>query len=205
MRMLLIVFMLALSFSPTLAADATSFDPTPIPVASQGISSIPVGTVIAWPSSIMPRATNGVIPSQSACLTVANADQADAAGCEWLEADGSHINGAAYPELVALVGGSLPDFRGIFLRGRGGNAAPLGQVQGDAMRNFTGRVWGAWGGHLNADGAFLHEQTIGINVVAEKWGNWNSPIYRFDPSVMVPTANENRPINRSVVYLIRAR
>jgi len=56
-----------------------------------------------------------------------------------------------YPELVALVGARVPDYRGIFLRGHGSQtsthygtvahtSAGLGQLQGDAIRNMKGRV-----------------------------------------------------------------
>lgn len=56
-----------------------------------------------------------------------------------------------YPELVALIGGSVPDYRGIFLRGHGSqvsthygtvthSSAGLGQFQGDATRNLTGTI-----------------------------------------------------------------
>ena len=56
-----------------------------------------------------------------------------------------------YPELVAVVGSRVPDYGGIFLRGHGSqtsthygtvahSSAALGQLQGDATRNFTGTI-----------------------------------------------------------------
>ena len=42
-----------------------------------------------------------------------------------------------YPELAALVGATVPDYRGYFLRGVGGNSASLGERQGDAIRHPT--------------------------------------------------------------------
>jgi hypothetical protein len=39
----------------------------------------------------------------------------------------------AYPELFAVIGGTMPDFRGLFLRGSGGRAAALGVMQDDAV------------------------------------------------------------------------
>ena len=58
----------------------------------------------------------------------------------------------SYPELFALVGGQVPDLRGLFLRGHGGNSAGLGEQQGDAIRN----VHGTFGQHgsASASGAF---------------------------------------------------
>ena len=52
-----------------------------------------------------------------------------------------------YPELVALVGSCVPDYRGIFLRGYGSQvsshygtvthaSAGLGVLQGDAIREI---------------------------------------------------------------------
>ena len=61
----------------------------------------------------------------------------------------------AYPELFALLGGQVPDLRGLFLRGYGSqvhsqnngstvgitstthSSGALGQVQGDALRPVT--------------------------------------------------------------------
>jgi len=91
----------------------------------------------------------------------------------------------------------------MFLRGTGGNAAALGVQQGDAIRN----IWG----HLsfNADTAFAN---YGALLLHSMWtsgfsrpgaGNMTTGI-TFDASRMVPTANENRPVNMAVRYLIRA-
>lgn len=38
----------------------------------------------------------------------------------------------AYPELFAVVGGQVPDLRGLFLRGFGGKSAALGTTQDQA-------------------------------------------------------------------------
>ena len=61
----------------------------------------------------------------------------------------------AYPELFALTGGTVPDLRGLFLRGYGSQqynsggygvvfhaSVALGQIQGDAIRNITGEIKG---------------------------------------------------------------
>ncbi|WP_374044373.1 phage tail protein [uncultured Bilophila sp.] len=57
---------------------------------------MPVGTVIVWPSASWPT----------------DADN-------WLECNGQAISSAVYLELVVLVGATVPDYRGIFLRGHG--------------------------------------------------------------------------------------
>ncbi len=109
-----------------LAGDATGFDPTRVAVVAKGAGGVPVGTIVAWPVAKNPEDMDN-----------------------WLECNGQTVNATVYPELFALVGGTVPDFRGLFLRGHGAQAsnhygivthqsAGLGQLQGDAIRNITG-------------------------------------------------------------------
>ena len=46
----------------------------------------------------------------------------------------------AYPEPFTLMGAHVPDLRGLFLRGHGGNSAALGVQQGDAIRILRGSL-----------------------------------------------------------------
>lgn len=112
----------------------------------------------------------------------------------------------AYPELFAVVGGQTPDLRGLFLRGHGGNSAALGVQQGDAIRNIVGSSPTMTGGGR-------YDQTSGA-ISAHVWywqsantlgGSGMTYGLNFDASRVVPTANENRPVNQAVRYLIRAR
>ncbi len=100
-----------------LALDATSFDPRNVSVEANAISGVPVGTIITWPVATNPEGW----------------DEG-----KWLECNGQTISQAVYPELFALLGNQVPDLRGLFLRGVGGNAAMLGSVQKDAGRNISG-------------------------------------------------------------------
>ena len=123
----------------------------------------------------------------------------------------------AYPELFAVVGSQVPDLRGLFLRGHGSqvhsqnngstvgitstthSSGTLGQVQGDALRPVpSGGIhhFGSSGG-----GAF---ETRGYSDQRGSNGG-GSMMTRLDTSRVVPTANENRPVNTAVRYLIRAR
>lgn len=96
MKRLLLLFLLCFGLVlPGVAADGTSFNPTTISVKSVG-ASIPVGTVITWPSNSWPSDRDN-----------------------WLECNGQSISSAVYPELVGVVGSQVPDYRGIFLRGHG--------------------------------------------------------------------------------------
>lgn len=121
----------------------------------------------------------------------------------------------AYPELFALLGVRVPDFRGLFLRGVGGNSAALGVTQGDAIRNITGSVYGSGDSYdeffgddsISASGAFSvsnYRYQQGVSNTGDRAAN-RPQSFVFDASRVVPTSNENRPMNRAVRYLIRAK
>ena len=115
-----------------------------------------------------------------------------------------------YPELVGKVGSHVPDYRGYFLRGVGGKSAALGQSQGDAMQRITGGIrtasqktdevgentWGAY---------YVASTGRGCNVYRTGDNAWSYKDTVFDSGRVVRTADETRPMNRSVRYLIRAR
>lgn len=134
--------------------------------------------------------------------------------------NGATVSRATYAELFAAIGttfgagdGSttfaLPDLRGKFLRGTGGNAAELGTEQGDAIRN----IWGSAGilgyssnemyiatdGH---DGAFRAASTGSAYIAkTSEVAKNNNGIY-LDASRVVPTAIENRPVNIALTPVI---
>ena len=189
----LLAFMLFVAF-PGFAADSTSFDPTKVMVQSVATSSIPVGTVIAWPSASWP----------------ADADN-------WLECNGQTISSAVYPELVALIGTTVPDYRGIVLRGLGsqtsahyGNvthsSAALGQLQGDGIRE----IWGSVSGTSNR-GVFGSAYSGAFSVSGSahgpsRDGDWSQGnTLTFQASQTTPVVGEIRPVNRATRYLIRAK
>ena len=141
----------------------------------------------------------------------------------FLIADGRSLKKADYTELFDVIGytygGSgdnfnLPNFAdGKFMRGIGGNATALGTAQQDAIRNITGkfqtsaeefisetnpntknhRGWGAFQ-RYDAQGSRPTLNTTGKNLA-----------YDFDASRVVPTANENRPLNMAVVVIIKVK
>ncbi len=136
----------------------------------------------------------------------------------WLICNGAEYFKHDFPELANYLGDTygipsdprkfkVPDFQGKFLRGYGINSNPIGQVQGDAIRNITGGIYnicetfaftgwcsdvfykiGVGSGHTPHDIKF-------------NWTNADGAI--FDASRVVPVANENRPINMAVVYCIK--
>jgi len=126
---------------------------------------------------------------------------------------------------------ALPDFRGMFLRGAGeqtvnisskGNnpsqnktnvtisANPIGEVQGDAIRNITGSFSTSINGteaiqFVNAAGSFNAQAMAGgatrkINSV-EKLNNQG--VMAFNSANSVPVDIENRPVNYAVNYYIK--
>lgn len=114
----------------------------------------------------------------------------------------------AYPELFAVVGARVPDFRGLFLRGVGGSAAPLGVQQGDAIRNITGG--GPSTAFTNAtDGDSGALGTVRWQHDHDWFGGWGGSGFVggliLDASRVVPTAEENRPVNKAVRYFIRSQ
>ena len=126
---------------------------------------------------------------------------------------GINITDSVYPELVALVGATVPDYRGYFLRGVGGNSASLGERQGDAIKHpTTESVLHFWKSFENcwATGVFSIPNQSEYDVTIKKSNSGHSfpRKLRFDLANAWEsgyTAVEMRPANRAVRYLIRAR
>ena len=111
-----------------------------VPLTS-ATGTTPIGSVMTWTSEGKPT-TGGV----------------------WLECNGQTIP-SKYKRLRELIGSKTPDYRGMFLRGYGSQAATvpagtlvggrrqtfssgsLGEVQGDAIRHIRGQ----WAGPLSFD------------------------------------------------------
>ena len=151
-------------------------------------SGVPIGTVIIWPSANNP--TDGI----------------------WLLCNGQSCS--AYPELVKVLGKStVPNYQGVFLRGYGSQVSThygtvihssdtLGVIQGDTIRNITGSFpmgVDSWSGY---EGVF-YQGNHSSHLVGDDDGYKNYSTY-INLSRGTPTANEIRPINIAVKYLIRA-
>jgi len=130
-----------------------------------------------------------------------------------------------YPELFALMGGQVPDLRGLFLRGYGAQSHAqnngstvgitstthrsgiLGEVQGDSSRPISGGLSNVQGAAnpagVAASGVF--ERRIHSDRAAGSYGGSYFTNLTFSSSRVVPTAEENRPVNMAVRYLVRAR
>ena len=168
----------------------------------QKVSGVPIGTVIAWASSNNP--SDGT----------------------WLECNGQSC--AAYSELSAVLGKTtVPDYRGVFLRGLGtretthfGNvlhsSGNLGEIQGDAMIQLPKSSFYAALGRIGSEfaseqqqsafsctGAFSYVSTYDTSMKVGNSDNWGRK-YVLDFSRAIPVANELRPINIAVRYFIKA-
>jgi hypothetical protein len=183
---LLVVFGVSGTLS---AADSTSFNPSSITVIAQA-SSVPVGTIVIWQSPADP-------------------------GENWLDCNGQAVSATVYPELYAIiVGGTVPDYRGLFLRGVGGQSEAIGVTQPDTAYFSEGttvkfggsmKMVSGWGGHNG-------EYVFSTGAV---WGNdetGGSGVYSYtgsktqDIAVEITNgATETRPVNKAVRYLIRAK
>ena len=155
-------------------------------------SGVPVGTVITWASLNDPKGKG-----------------------TWLECNGQSCT--AYPDLVKVLGtDTVPDYRGVFLRGLGSVTSThygtvqhqsngLGELQGDAIRNIYGYVSGmdvyqdTWSGAFYDPGTRDGKGLPGSYQLCKFCDDFS-----FDASRVVPTANEDRPINRAVRYFIKA-
>ena len=162
---------------PAHSLDATSFNPTAVEVTAKATSSIPVGTIIAWPVAQNP------------------ADWQNSDGSyNWLECNGQSISKTVYPELFALMGGQVPDLRGLFLRGadagRGIDAGrTIGTYQADAV-----------GPHTHPLSLWRHSADGGGIYAYAKWDGFDNSIWTREN-----TGSETRPKNVAVRYLVRAR
>ena len=95
-----------------------------------------------------------------------------------------------------------PDLRGYFLRGKTDERA-LGSFQEDAQQKITGRFSSfnreGWGGSPN--GAFAVEGFYSTRVKSGADDEWGFN-YNFDSSRQVRTAEENRPKNYAVQFIM---
>ena len=173
-----LLFFLLLAFTPppVIGADSTGFNPTTVAVEAKSAGGgVPVGTIVAWPVASNPEDMDN-----------------------WLECNGQAVSQTAYPELFALVGARVPDYRGEFLRGV------------DAGRGIDpGRTIGSWQNHA------MQSHNHGWTGI-EGGGYPKEPSERTTPGhsrayvcntriIDVGEGTENRPRNIAVRYLVRSR
>lgn len=177
-----------------LAEHLTATDPHTQYLKTKDIDKyIPVGLPLPWPASTPPAG--------------------------WFKCNGAAFDKAKYPKLAtAYPSGNLPDLRGEFLRGwddgRGIDAGRgLLSTQSDAIRNIRGSVPFHDGGKatplqvaINGGAIYTGGTLFNQYMTAGSSSNayQSAGLLILDASKTVPTANENRPVNISFNYIVRA-
>ncbi len=152
--------------------------------------SVPVGTVISYYGTVAPDG--------------------------YFVCDGASFDDAAFPKLREVLGSNiLPDLRGYFVRGYdtrndvdpNGAGRELASAQGDAIRNIQGTVgvcWDSSAGLSVATGPFKSPGWAGDSRIPfSATGSYLAYRPNFDASRVVPTAAENRPKNKTLLYCIK--
>lgn len=139
--------------------------------------------------------------------------------------DGRIIKYVDYPELVEFLNAvqqtgnprkdiAIPDLRGSFLRGVGGNSAKIGVKQDFAIQKITGSVYFGVDGDSAIfrlddlqEGALYYSTTITRDYVNNLSVSNNSHANRwhrlyFDSSKVVNSSNETRPLNHAFNIVI---
>ncbi|WP_261373176.1 phage tail protein [Yersinia bercovieri] len=130
----------------------------------------------------------------------------------WLKCNGAAFSTSTYPRLaLRYPSGVLPDMRGNAIRGwDDGRGVDAGRVllsfQDDAIRNITG-IYAPAGGKA-AEASYFSGAFTRLDVSAPQGGQvvGGSTVQgaKFDASLVVPTANENRMKNIAFNYIVRA-
>jgi hypothetical protein len=145
------------------------------------IETIPVGTIIAYYGTEAPEG--------------------------YLACDAGQFDALLYPNLYALLGkNTVPDLRGCFLRGTGGNAAALGVKQQDAGRNVTGAIdWQMNSLYGSEQGALYNDRSSpdGVKARADSNGSHRLMLDAERCWGSAHTANEFRPVNVAILYCIK--
>ena len=137
----------------------------------------------------------------------------------WFLCNGQAINRVKYSELFAIIGTNfgagdgtttfnLPDYRGKFLRGLGGNsAANIYQTQAEGLPNITGSFIARTGGVIESwEGSFYPGDSISTN----QWGGTvlTSNVTEFSAkrsSAVYGASSHVTPINQAVNYFIKVK
>jgi microcystin-dependent protein len=139
----------------------------------------------------------------------------------WFLCNGQAISRVTYSELFALIGVkfgagdgtatfNLPDYRGKFLRGLGGNSAgDIYTTQAESLPNITGTFAGGVGDNATSTGAFKRSGTDSKSTKVDAVGDSNAlaGLFNFSASNSNSIYNGTHvtPINQAVNYFIKVK
>ncbi|MBE6452992.1 MAG: hypothetical protein E7012_05850 [Alphaproteobacteria bacterium] len=139
----------------------------------------------------------------------------------WFLCNGQAISRVTYSELFALVGTkfgagdgtttfNLPDYRGKFLRGLGGNSASdIYTTQAESLPDISGSFAGGIGDNATATGAFKRNGTDAESIKVDAVGDSNalSGLFNFSASSSnsIYKGTHVTPINQAVNYFIKVK
>jgi len=174
------------SLSQASAGDSCSFSPPSVTAVAPTGGSVPVGTIIIWPSSSNPEGWSEG---------------------KWLVCDGQTVSASSYPELAALGFSAVPDMNE---RVPWGVSSSPGTYRDAGLPNITGTVRCHANGSISqngATGAFYNPYGSGKNIDT---GGWNSQGagFNFDASranAIYGRSSTVQPSAYTVRYLIRAK
>ena len=130
----------------------------------------------------------------------------------YFECNGASFSSSTYPKLYQALGSTkIPDLRGQFVRGWDHGAGvdlarALGSSQTDALQNITGKITemqvAAWRAQAQS-GALYQSRRHGSG--KHDRGNLSGTMIdlNFDASKVARTANETRPKNIALMYIIK--
>lgn len=163
------------------------------------LSIVPIGTVVAWPGSLPP--------------------ENDPWHTRWHECDGTAIDASQtdpiYLALRQTYGMAptgkvkLPNFRGMFLRGLGGNSFNLGQPQGDELKEHAHRMFSGTKSSVNSNTPSANDP---VSHEGARTGNDAYTVLKPDGETKafygrtdVEGGSETRPENYAVRWVIRVK
>jgi len=117
----------------------------------------------------------------------------------WIKCDGSTItNTGETAKLYALIGNTLPDLQGKFIRGVGGNSASFGVTQQDDFKSHTHSDAGHTHTVYGVPAAGISQSGSGSDRTLRK-GNVDTTTGSGNANIQATGGTETRPIN--VAYL----
>ena len=147
----------------------------------------------------------------------------------WLLCNGQAVSRTTYSELFALIGtnfgsgnGSttfnVPDYRGKFLRGLGGNsAANIYTTQAEGLPNISGQIQAA-DGYGSSDRRVMFRDASGAFTTtnaAVSFGTWDNSVSKTAASKLNFSASASNsiyganshvtPVNQAIYYFIKAK